>query len=117
MGDFAMNRREVMGGSAALAAAFVVRRHFARASDQYPFTLGVASGEPTPDGFVLWTRLAPVPLALAGHGGTLEPVAIMWEVAADEAMRNVVRTGTAEADDRLAHSVHVEVGGLEPGRP
>ena len=23
----------------------------------YPFTLGVASGSPTPDGVVLWTRL------------------------------------------------------------
>ena len=28
----------------------------------YPFTLGVASGDPTPDGVVLWTRLAPRPL-------------------------------------------------------
>src|SRR5260221_7718577 len=28
-----------------------------------PFSLGVASGDPAPDGFVLWTRLAPHPLA------------------------------------------------------
>ena len=28
-----------------------------------PFTLGVASGDPWPDGFVLWTRLAVEPLA------------------------------------------------------
>ncbi|MGR6922862.1 PhoD-like phosphatase N-terminal domain-containing protein [[Actinomadura] parvosata] len=27
-----------------------------------PFTLGVASGEPLPDGVVLWTRLAVDPL-------------------------------------------------------
>ncbi|MEU4419186.1 PhoD-like phosphatase N-terminal domain-containing protein [Actinoplanes sp. NPDC024001] len=26
-----------------------------------PFTLGVASGDPDADGFVLWTRLAPPP--------------------------------------------------------
>jgi len=25
----------------------------------YPFKLGVASGDPLPDGVVLWTRLAP----------------------------------------------------------
>ena len=28
----------------------------------YPFTMGVASGDPLPDGVVLWTRLAPRPL-------------------------------------------------------
>ena len=45
------------------------RRH-ARASPRrsfnaYPFTLGVASGDPLPDGVVLWTRLAPEPLEAA----------------------------------------------------
>ena len=33
------------------------------------FGLGVASGAPRPDGAVLWTRLAPDPLAEDGHGG------------------------------------------------
>lgn len=60
--------------SAALATSFVVGHHFAGAADGYPFTLGVASGEPTEDGFVLWTRLAPVPLALDKLGGMAEPV-------------------------------------------
>ena len=50
----------------------------------YPFTLGVASGDPTPDGAVLWTRLAPAPLS--GNGGMPDkPVAVQWEVANDEA--------------------------------
>jgi alkaline phosphatase D len=40
----------------------------------------------------------------------------MWEVAADDTMRDVIRSETAEADSRFAHSVHVEVDGLEPGR-
>ena len=40
-----------------------------------------------------------------------------WDVATDDTMRNVVRTGLVEADRRFAYSVHVEVGGLEPGRP
>ena len=31
-----------------------------------PFTLGVASGDPVPDGVVLWTRLAPDPLVPGG---------------------------------------------------
>jgi alkaline phosphatase D len=61
-----MNRRQLIGRSAALVTSFAVGRHLARAADRYPFTLGVASGEPTEDGFVLWTRLALVPLALDG---------------------------------------------------
>jgi alkaline phosphatase D len=96
---------------------FVVGRYFARAGDGYPFTLGVASGEPTHNGFVLWTRLAPMPLAVDGLGGMSRPVSVTWEVASDEAMRNMVQTGTVETDNRFAHSVHVEVAGLEPGRP
>ena len=81
-----------------------------------PFQLGVASGDPAPDGFVIWTRLAPEPLA--PHGGMImAPVAVAWEVAADEAFRHVVRRGEAIARPELAHAVHVELAGLEPGRP
>jgi alkaline phosphatase D len=112
-----MNRRELIGLSGAFAANFVVDRHFARAAGSSPFTLGVASGEPSPDGFVLWTRLATNPLAPDGQGGMSVPVSVAWEVAADDLMRNVVRRGTVHADGRLAHSVHVEVSDLEPGRP
>jgi len=80
----------------------------------YPFPLGVASGEPLPDGVVLWTRLAPAPLD--GGGMPPEPVAVRWEVAADDGFRDVVQTGETVADPFWAHSVHVEVSGLEPGR-
>ncbi len=78
------------------------------------FTLGVASGDPTPDGFVLWTRLAPLPLQ--GGGMPPEPVPVRWQVASDEKMTNMVAEGTTTATPGLAHSVHVEVGGLAPGR-
>lgn len=76
-----------------------------------PFTLGVASGCPRPDSVVLWTRLAPV-------GGDLPPqdIELDWEIAGDEHFRTVVRRGTAPAAAGLAHSVHVEVEGLEPAR-
>ena len=112
-----MNRRQLIETSATLATAFVAGRYFARAADAYPFTLGVASGEPTHDGAVLWTRLAPTHLALDGSGGMSKPVSVTWDVATDEAMRTVVRTGVVEADRQFAHSVHVEVDGLQPGRP
>jgi alkaline phosphatase D len=76
------------------------------------FSLGVASGDPIPGGVVLWTRLAPEPLA----GGGMPPVdvRVRWEVASDERFRRVVRAGHATASPRWAHSVHVDVRHLRP---
>ncbi|MEU5790918.1 alkaline phosphatase D family protein [Micromonospora purpureochromogenes] len=83
----------------------------------WPFTLGVASGDPDHEGFVLWTRLAPQPVAEDGLGGMpRRPVEVRWEVAADERFRQVVRRGTATARPESAHSLHVELAGLLPGR-
>src|SRR3954462_8523941 len=73
-----------------------------------PFALGVASGYPTATGVVLWTRLVGAP-SLAR-----EPVT--WEVAGDDWMRTIVRRGETSAEPEWAHSVHVEVQGLEPDR-
>ncbi len=81
---------------------------------EYPFTLGVASGDPLPDGVVLWTRLAPDPLA--GGGMPMRRVDVGWEVASDRAFRSIVRQGTVVARPELGHSVHVEATGLEPDR-
>ena len=81
---------------------------------RYPFSLGVASGDPRPDGVVLWTRIAPEPMD--GGGMPMQPVEVAWELAADDRFRTVVRKGTEPARPELAHSVHVEVDGLEPGR-
>ena len=82
-----------------------------------PFTLGVASGDPHADGVVLWTRLAPQPLAADGFGGMpARRVHVRWTLATDEACTKVARTGDVSADPAAAHSVHVEVRGLTPGR-
>ena len=80
----------------------------------FPFSLGVASGAPLPDGVVLWTRLAPEPLRGGGAGD--EPVAVRWEVADDGSFARVVRCGSATARPAGAFSVHVEVSGLQPAR-
>ena len=79
-----------------------------------PFTLGVASGDPSPGGFVLWTRLAPDPLG--GGGLPAEMIDVRWDVAADAGFQQIVQSGIAVADPRLAHSVHVEVSGLDSDR-
>jgi alkaline phosphatase D len=77
----------------------------------------VASGDPSPDGFVIWTRIAPEPMALDGLGGATGVWPLRWEVAEDEAMRRVVARGVTEAGPALGYSVHVEVAGLKPNRP
>lgn len=82
----------------------------------YPFTLGVAAGDPAPDGFVLWTRLLPEPGTPDG-GMPAADVPLRWEIAEDPGFRIIARRGDAIADASLAHSVHVEVTGLRPHRP
>ncbi|GAA2095657.1 alkaline phosphatase D family protein [Actinomadura alba] len=98
----------VLGGES--ANAFTSRK-------SNPFTLGVASGDPAPDGFVLWTRLAPEPFAADGKGGMpATRVKVEYEVATDDRFRHVVRRGAAVATPELGHSVHPEIDGLAPDR-
>lgn len=82
-----------------------------------PFRLGVASGEPGPGGFVIWTRLATRPLAEDGRGGIpRRTYSVRFQVATDPGFRNVVREGRAKATPTLGHSARVVVNGLSPGR-
>lgn len=117
----AMSRRfalKAFGGSAILGLALgpAARAIAAPVFATYPFQLGVASGEPEPDGFVIWTRLAPEPLEI-GHGMPAAPVEVSWEVASDAGMRDIVARGEAIARPELGHAVHVEVAGLLADRP
>ncbi|WP_219976137.1 alkaline phosphatase D family protein [Rubrobacter xylanophilus] len=113
-----MDRGRFLRAGAAFALLPVLGCGGERLPD-YPFRLGVASGDPSPDGFVIWTRLAPEPLAEDGRGG-MPPdrkVLVRWEVSEEEGFgRGVVRRGRVEARPELGHSVHVEVGGLRAGR-
>jgi alkaline phosphatase D len=79
-----------------------------------PFTLGVLSGDPTPDGVVLWTRLALDPLNGGGMPG--QNMSVQWEVAEDDRFSKVVKSGSTTASPEWGHSVHVEVSGLRPHR-
>src|SRR5262245_48451213 len=85
-----------------------------QAPSKNPFTLGVASGDPEPDGIVLWTRLAPEPLQ--GGGMPRERVEVEWRIAEDEKFSRVVGKGKVPSTPDFAHSVHVEVKGLKPSR-
>lgn len=116
-----LSRRGLLRGAAGMAALAATGPAMRGALAQplfrsFPFTLGVASGDPSPDGFVIWTRLAPDPLQ--PDGGMLRaPFAVAWEVAQDERFERIAASGSAIARPELAHAVHVEVGGLAPGRP
>jgi alkaline phosphatase D len=111
-----MRRREFLSkttagvGGAVMAPGALLR---ASQSASTLFTLGVASGDPAPGSVILWTRLAPDPL----NGGGMPPVPVLvrWRVALDAGMMRVVHSGLAIAWPQLAHSVHVDVGGLAPG--
>lgn len=111
------DRRSILktfGGLGVLAAAGPAFAQAVFFDD--PFSMGVASGEPTADGFVIWTRLAPRPLEIGG-GMPSQTLAVSWEVASDERFRTIVAQGEEAARPELGHSIHVEVSGLQPARP
>jgi alkaline phosphatase D len=117
------NRRDLLRRAGALAALSIAgataraSQGFAAARPKfgsYPFSLGVASGDPVGDGFVIWTRLAPDPFDSTSVRDDIVPV--VWEVASDARMRNIVLRGEKPATRDLAHAVHAEVRGLPPGR-
>ncbi len=113
------SRRQIIRCSLGLAGVSLVRPAFSVAADhrfdRNPFTLGVASGYPEQSSVVLWTRLLPQPqLPDGGLGNTAIPVD--WEIAEDEQMKRIRHRGQTIASPEWAHSVHIEVGDLQPGR-
>lgn len=106
-------RRDMIAATVGSAALLTIGARGALALPPGLFSLGVASGDPSADGMVLWTRLAPEPMA--GDGG-MPPVAVpvRWEISEDERFAKIVRSGVARAEPGFAHSVHVDVSGLRP---
>lgn len=108
-------RRDVIVGATSIGLGLTLASRTTLSAPTGLFSLGVASGEPWPDGIVLWTRLVRDIHAPDGGMGA-SPVEVTWEVAGDEHLKEVVRAGVTLAMPDVAHSVHVEVGGLEPAR-
>lgn len=108
-----LDRRQILRGATSLAAmrflaagamaAPVVRPRLTI----NPFALGVASGEPAQDGFVLWTKVV----------GLDTDCAPGFEIAHDENFQKIVRKGQIAAPAARGGAVHLEIGGLELGRP
>ncbi|WP_353942039.1 alkaline phosphatase D family protein [Streptomyces sp. HUAS MG91] len=109
------SRRTVVKAAAAGAAlaAPLLAAPVARAADGPAFLHGVASGDPLPDGVLLWTRVTPTAEAVPGSGkGPDTPVS--WEIAEDPAFRTVVGRGTTTASAASDHTVKADVRGLRP---
>jgi alkaline phosphatase D len=114
--DIPISRRRLLTGTLAFALSPRTPRVWAKSQfSDNPFTLGVASGYPTPDGFTLWTRLAPQPFE-AGGGLPSAAVQVQWEIAHDDRFRHLVQRGETRAEPVWGHSVHVDVSGLPAGR-
>lgn len=110
-----LSRREILRSALAIAAAqftaacklqagLADTKSVRLTSD--PFALGVASGDPSTDGFVIWTRMLNLDAPAA---------AVTYEIAADENFRRITRRGSITSLAGSAHSAHVEVRGLQPG--
>ncbi|MFD3548882.1 alkaline phosphatase D family protein [Streptomyces sp. NPDC058655] len=103
--------------TAALAPITALGASAAQAAQSAPaFLHGVASGDPLPDGVLLWTRVTPSAEAVPGSG--LGPaVQVDWQVASDKAFSRIVAAGTVTASAATDHTVKVDVRGLSPQTP
>lgn len=113
-----MNRRTLLKSAGFLSVAYPLRSLYAlQTAPQFssdPFAAGVASGDPTRNGVVLWTRLTPDPKV--SRDWQRAAVSVNWEIASDERMQNIVRRGSTAAAPEFGHSVHVDVTRLDSNR-
>ena len=84
------------------------------AAGEKVFQHGIASGDPTPHGVLLWTRVTPTSESTPGSGRGPR-VTVSWQVARDPGFRDVVRRGAVETAPWRDHTVKVDVDGLTPG--
>ncbi|MET7392196.1 alkaline phosphatase D family protein [Dactylosporangium sp. NPDC005572] len=109
--DAALTRRSLLIAGGAAAAVAVAAD--AGAATTPVFLHGVASGDPLPDGVLLWTRVTPTSQAQPGSG--LGPtVTVTWQVATDAAFAGVVQSGQVATGPERDHTVKVDVRGLQP---
>ncbi|MGP4042732.1 alkaline phosphatase D family protein [Streptomyces sp. 2A115] len=111
----APRRRTVVKAAAATAvlAAPLAAALPARAAEAPAFLHGVASGDPLPDGILLWTRVTPTAEAKPGSG--LGPdIEVAWIVASDKAFTTIVAKGSTTASAASDHTVKADIRGLKP---
>ncbi|MCD0448794.1 alkaline phosphatase D family protein [Actinocorallia sp. API 0066] len=109
-----LNRRDALKLGGAGAALAVLAPAAAHADPTPYFAHGVASGDPLPNGVILWTRVTPVPEAVPGSG-TGPQADVSWQLSTDPSFSSVTASGTVTTGPDRDHTVKVDVGGLTPG--
>lgn len=102
-----LHRRDLLGlfGAGAAGAAAPAT---ARPASSVAFQHGVASGDPQPDGMVIWTRVTPT-------DPTVRSVRVDWSIWRDGETAASVAAGTVETGPDRDFTVKVPVSGLQPG--
>ncbi|MCB0657410.1 MAG: alkaline phosphatase D family protein [Saprospiraceae bacterium] len=73
-----------------------------------PFYHGVASGDPTQHGVILWTRVTPEQAR--------SKIEVTWEIANDPQCREILQSGMVRTSPAQDFTVHVPVSGLSPNQ-
>ncbi|GAA0325441.1 alkaline phosphatase D family protein [Streptomyces turgidiscabies] len=114
--SLAPRRRTVVKAAAAtvvLAGPLAAALPASAAAEAPAFLHGIASGDPLPDGVLLWTRVTPTAEAIPGSG--LGPdTEVSWTVALDKAFTNIVSKGSTTATAAADHTVKADIRGLAP---
>lgn len=93
-----------LAGGLSACATPAIRQPITGAS----FVHGVASGEPTPTGFLIWTRVS-LPADIIGS------VPVRYEISTDPKFTVITTTGTVETDASRDWTVKATVTTLMPG--
>ena len=101
----AYTRRSTLASAALIAAACSAS---AAEVEHALFTHGVASGDPLTDRVVIWTRVSP--RLATGQ------VRVMWMVASDPALTQIVKRGYFVTNAARDYCVKVDVTRLRPGQ-
>ncbi len=96
--------------SATLASGGILSACGSDSAPMVNFNYGVASGDPSLDGLVIWTYARYADASLMNNS-----VALKYELAMDNAFTNVVKSGDANATSATGFTVKVNLSGLKPG--